>query len=211
MVVGGRAKTQAETVLEVTQSPNGYNGGLADLAASVSDNTNAFLATTDADVNPFDTLDNSPQIKGLIVPVKHTDAKTGAISEVWVAIDANGLFDLIDQQGQNHPLAHPGALKAALNAAIQWRWINPAQADQAMRAHAKLAATLHSPAIAETLDGQRLAQVMTGYGPSALRYKVGPYGAIITDSQGSFVNYGAYEHVYSVFEQAERRNPGGQN
>ena len=197
-------------MLAETQTPNGYNGGLADLAASVSDNTNAFLAPTDADVNPFDTLDNSPQIKGLIVPVKHTDAKTGAISEVWVAIDANGLFDLIDQQGQNHPLAHPGALKAALNAAIQWRWINPAQADQAVRAHAKLAATLHSPAMSETLDAQKLTQVMSGYGPTALRYKVGPYGAIITNSQGDFVKYGVYEEVFSVFKQAEVGNVRGQ-
>lgn len=193
-------------MLAVTESPNGYNGGLADLAASVSDNSSAFLSPNQDAVDPFETLDNSPQIKGLIVPVRHTDSSTGAVSEVWVAIDADGLFDLIDQQGRNHPLAHPGALRAALTAAIQWRWINPAQADHIVRSHAKLASTLHQPAIAETLDGQKLAQVMTGYGPAALRYKVGPYGAIVTDSQGGFVKYGGYEEVYSVFEQAERRN-----
>jgi|GEM_PF-5648496 len=161
----------------------------------------------ESDDDAFEKLDMHGSITGLVIPMQYTNPETGEITELWGSIDNDGLFDIIDGQGKTHPLMHPLALEACIEIALDWEYIDRNRAQEITQAHLKLAETLHTPQITEMMDGNQIAQVMTGYAELAMRYKVGAYGAMGMDSQGQFVDYISHVEVMDIMTEAAKDKP----
>ena len=166
------------------------------------------LIEEDDDADAFEKLEADGSIDGLIIPLQYTDPISGEVVEMWGSIDQNGLFDIIDIDGKTHPLMHPMALEACLEIALDWEYIDRNQAQQITQSHLTMAEKLHTPQIIDMMDGNQIAQVMTGYAELASRYKVGAYGAMGMNSQGEFVNYVSHFEIMDIMTEAAKENPG---